>query len=264
MRPMPSRFADTTALFEACAGTGSTRREARSALSPKHEVASSEHVQREWKRVTFHGARDFLEAVEHEPDLAAVLRRMGIGYGREPSQRWLVAALLVASSDTLDIADIKIRARRMLRGESKRLLRQRLGELRSSSSCGLAVQEPTLGPDGTWVMKTTCQRGEGICQHEDRLGHDLARWRAGAIALRDSEKADHRKMGTRGVEMADDPPKRTGVNCFGRTGDLAIALDCRSEERLVTTDASFAVMAEAMGFSVHRLEASARPKGAGP
>jgi hypothetical protein len=245
-----NHFADTTALFEYHAGTRETRGKARSLLRPREQVATSEHVRREWKRILFHAARAFLEAVENEPDLSAVLRRMGFGYGREASQRWMAAALLCAGSDNLGIADIKIRCRRLLRGDIDRILQGSIGTLREASACGLARQEPTQGRDGRWQLKDTCKRREGICNHEQRLGRDMGRWRTAASALSVSEDASLRRMGKVATEMADDAVRRTGVNCYGKTGDIAIALDCSSKERLVTTDKSFMQLGDRMGFRV--------------
>jgi hypothetical protein len=252
-RAMPIRFADTTALFEFCVGTKVTRPAARGLLQPRDNVASSDHAQREWKRITFKAVRDVLEAVEEEPDLSAVLSRLGRGFGRAQSQRLRALALIVGTSQTLDTADARIRGRRLLRGEADRLFHRVVGTLRAGSECGLAVQQPTVDPDGRWTMKITCQRREGICRHEERLGQDAPRWSAGARALKESETASHRNVGRKGVEMASTPRLRTGVNCYGVTGDLAIALDCRAGEELVTTDAIFEVMAPAMGFTVQRI-----------
>lgn len=250
---MPIRFADTTALFEFHVGTKATRPAARGLLKPREDVASSDHAQREWKRITFRAVRDVLEAVEEEPDLSAVLSRLGHGFGREPSQRLRALGLIVGRSQSLDTADARIRGRRLLRGEADRLFHRVVGTLRTGSDCGLAVQEPAPDPNGRWTMKITCQRREGICRHEERLGKDAARWSAGARDLMKSEDASHRKIGRKGLEMASRPELRTGVNCYGGTGDLAIALDCRAGEELVTTDAIFDVMAPAMGFTVQRI-----------
>jgi hypothetical protein len=220
---------------------------------PRDEVASSEHVQREWKRIIFKATRDILEAVEEEPDLSAAVSRLGGGFGREPSQRLRVLAGLIGNSSALDVADVRIRGRRLMRGESNRLFHRMVGALRAASECGLAIQEPALDSDGRWTMKITCKRREGICEHEARIERDLHRWTAGAQELKASDSAAHRKLGTKALEMAAEPELRTGVNCYGKTGDLAIALDCRPGEELVTTDASFDVMAEVMDFTVNRI-----------
>ena len=248
---MATKFADTTALFEYHAGTVTGRAEARELLAPKADVASSDHVEREWKRILFTSTRDLLKAVETQPDLSSALRMMGSGYGRAASQRLLALALVCRASTALDVQDIKIRSLQMLRGDARRLYHQTVGDSRSMSQCGLARQEPSQGADGEWQMKITCQRREGICDHEARIGNDLARWRAGAEALAASGNAALRKMGQLAGKMADDPALRTGKNTYGKTGDLAIALDCGTDELLVTTDQSFSVMALAMGFQVH-------------
>jgi hypothetical protein len=181
---------------------------------------------------------------------------MGIGFGREPSQRWLVLAVLCAGSDRLDASDIRLRALRMLRGDMERLYRRCVGDNRTPSRCGLARQIPQQDASGRWHMKTTCKRRAGICDHEARIGRDLPRWKAGADALASSTTPALQKMGALAKKMADDPAIRTGVNTYGKTGDLAIALDCKIDEVLVTTDASFAFLAPAMGFRVERIATS--------
>lgn len=251
-----TRFADTTALFEYYAGTQSTRSEARRVLRPRDDVASSDHVEREWKRIIFKTVRDFLDAVETEPDLSAICARMSFGFGREGSQRWRVASLLCGGSDSLSVTDIRIRGRQLLRGNGSRLFRRCIGDLRTESRCGLARQEPFVGSDGEWQMKITCQRGEGICDQEDRIGRDLARWKAGADALAASTDSRLHNMGKTAQAMAENAKIRTGKNTYERTGDLAIALDCRADELLVTTDHSFSVLASAMGYRVHHIEAA--------
>jgi hypothetical protein len=248
-----TRFADTTALFEYHAGTGTTRAEARDQLKPRTNVASSDHVKREWNRILFSSVKAFIEALESEPDLSAALARLSFGWGREPTQRLRATALVCAGSTRLDVTDAKIRGRQLLRGGGDVLFAQVVGDLRNSSRCGLAQEKPTQAPDGMWELKTTCKRREGICDHENRIATALGRWRAGASALASSTSPGLRQMGQRGVTMAADPVMRTGVNCYGKTGDLAIALDCDPHETLVTTDASFEVLASAMNFSVHRI-----------
>jgi hypothetical protein len=246
------RFADTTALLELHAGTSASRSAARQALQPKDEVATSEHVQREWKRILVSAVGSLVEAVDNEPDLSAAFARLGNGYGRTSSQRWRAAAMVTGSAGSFNAVETKIRGRQLLRGLDSRL-RRGVGDVRSSSSCGLAREQPHEGGDGRWRIKDTCKRGEGICAHESRLGRDVARWRSGADALARNEDPALRKMGKTGQEMAARPQVRTGVNCYGRTGDLAIALDCRANELLVTTDASFEVIAQGMGFTIHRI-----------
>jgi hypothetical protein len=252
MRSMATRFADTTALFELSAGTRNSRAAAKQALRPRNEVVSSDHVQREWKRILVAAVGSLIESVEQEPDLGSALARLGVGYGRAGAQRWRAAALIVGGSESFNATDTRIRGRQQLRTLDS-TLRRSVGTLRTSSQCGLAVQQPREKPDRTWTIKDTCKRGEGICDHEDRIGRDAARWTAGAHALVASGNDSLAKLAKTALKMAANPEIRTGVNCYGRTGDLAIALDCRRGEVLVTTDASFDTMAPAMGFTVHRL-----------
>jgi hypothetical protein len=249
---MATRFADTTALFEWYAGTGVSRAAARKALGPRREVVTSDHVQREWKRIVVNAVGAVVEAAETEPDLAAMFARLGRGFGREPAQRQRALALVSGGTNSINATDIKIRGRQALREVDARV-RRRVGSIRSASACGLAVAEPRQAPDGRWTVKQTCKRGEGICDHEARLDQDLPRWCAGAQALVGSSSNGLRTMGHTALKMADGPELRTGSNCYQRTGDLAIALDCRRDEVLVTTDKSFLTLGSAMGFAVDHL-----------
>jgi hypothetical protein len=247
---MAKYLADTTALFEYHAGTGKTRSAARSVLNPRADVVTSEHVVREWKRIIFASVTALIDAMDSEPDLSAAMAKLGIGYGRQASQRWRAAALVCTDTESIDRTAAKLRGRQLLRGDAMVRLESVVAEVRDASGCGLAKQEPQLR-DGAWTMKTTCKRREGICDHEARVGRDFTRWSAGAHALTQSADDGLRKTGKTALEMANSPEVRTGVNCYGRTGDLAIATDCRPDETVVTTDHSFTELSAAMGFKVH-------------
>ncbi|MGH2943566.1 MAG: hypothetical protein ACRDLN_12420 [Solirubrobacteraceae bacterium] len=187
-----------------------------------------------------------LVAVEREADLSAAFARLGNGHGRASAQRWRAAAMVTGS--TFDPVEAKIRGRQLLRGLEPAISRT-VGTVRTASRCGLALEEPHE-ISGGWALKSTCTRREGICDHEERIKLDLERWRNASDALANSVREADRKIGSLGQTMASTPSLRTGVNCYGRTGDLAIALDCRSDELLVTTDKSFELIGQAMGFAV--------------
>lgn len=249
---MATRFADTTALFELHAGTAASRSAVRQALGQRNDIVTSEAVQREWKRIIVEAVGALVDAVEKEPDLGSAFARLGVGYGRAGLQRWRAAALVTGRSNSFDAKLARVRGRQVIR-DVDALLKRSVGSVRYPSTCGLAVAQPREVVEGRPTVKCTCRRREGICDHEARLGQNLARWRAGAQALNQSTESSHRRMAQTAIEMANEPVKRTGVNCYGKTGDLAIALDCRRGEILVTTDASFEVMQDAMGFVVERI-----------
>jgi hypothetical protein len=98
--------------------------------------------------------------------------------------------------------------------------------------------------------------GEGICRHEERLDDDLASWNRGSSALVGSPNDALRSMGKLADEMRASPGLRTGKNCYARTGDLSIALDCHPDETLVTTDHSFETIGPALGLTVLRIASS--------
>lgn len=247
-------FADTTVLFEYHAGATERRDEVRDLFAGEN-VATSDHVLREWLRILFHAADAVRDASESQQDLAAMFMKLAAGFGRQQSQRLLALAMVTRGSSTVDLDEINIRARQLLRGDAVRIFEKAVSEIRVNSSCGLATERPQLTSSGRWELKTTCRKGEDICDHDDRIGSDLARWRDGAIALEQADDEPLRRMGKTASGMASDPSTRTGKNCYARTGDVAIALDCR-DETLVTTDKSFVVLGEAMGFPVRHLAPS--------
>jgi hypothetical protein len=248
---LSKRLADTTALFELHAGTASTRKQAQKLLQPTADVETSEHVLREWKRILFEAVRVIEEAADTEPDVSALLSRMALGYFRQPAQRLRALAIIVGGSSTTDMVAIKVRAGQLLRGDAERLLRASVSAVKRTSDCGLAKQVAQQTPSG-WTLKVTCKKREGICGHEERIEQQLARWRAGAAALRASDR--YATMGTVAEQMAASPRDRTGSNCFNKTGDLAIAMDCNEGDVIVTTDRSFETMAQAMNFGVARID----------
>jgi hypothetical protein len=246
-------FADTTAIFEYHAGTGVVRDAARTALADRDATATSEAVEREWKRILVKAASEIIVGVEREPDLAATLARLGRGHGREVAQRLRALAMCVGTSDDLDRRELALRARQLVRHDIASRLSAVAGEVRRSSRCGLALESPRPQPDGSYVLKDTCRRREGICEHELRLEGEVVRWRNASQSLIASDNDAHRRMGRTAKEMAEKGELRTGRNCYGRTGDVAIALDCLPDEEMVTTDGSFETLGPAMGFAVRRL-----------
>ncbi len=252
-----TKYADTTALFEYNAGTAASRIAARAALTPTDDVVTSDHVEREWKRILFTAIRDILEAAEGESSIGGIFKRLGGGFGREQAQRLLALALLCGpTDDETSVHELRIRAQRFLRGDIERLLNRTVGTVRRTSRCGLATQRPQLDSSGRWHMKTTCKIREGICVHEERIENDLVRWNLGADALVNSDSNSLKKMGKTAREMAANPRVRTGKNTYGHTGDLAIALECKPGEALVTSDHSFDALAPAMSFQVLRIPTS--------
>lgn len=250
---MTARFADTTAVFEFHAGSSTARAEARSLLAERDRTATSEAVEREWKRIVVKAASALTVAAEQEPDLAAVLGSLAAGHGREAAQRVRALAMCIGTSDDLNRKEIAIRAQQLVRCDAASRLHTIAGEIRRTSECGLATATPTADPQGGFALKDTCRRREGICRHEARVEADLQQWRDATQALVASAVNGHRRMGHVAEQMADEPEMRTGRNCYAKTGDVQIALDCRPDEELVTTDRSFDELGRAIGFTVRRL-----------
>ena len=230
---------------------------ARSELGAASGVVTSEAVEREWKRILFKAVKAILEALDEEDDMAGFGSRMGAGFGREATQRWLAFGMLWGTTDSISRAELRTRATQFLRGDIDVRLNEIVSVIRRKSKCGVATSEPVLKGLGDWDLRTTCRRREGICTHETRIAREKAAWDAAADALARSGEKSHRDMGRRAQEMSNEPPKRTGKNCYGHTGDVAIAIDCEPGEVLVTSDGSFSVMEPAMAFSVSHIPSSA-------
>lgn len=222
----------------------------RELLANKQSVATTEHVVREWKRILVASTDAVLAAVEDEEDLVGMFAALAQGFGRQASQRLRALALCAGpSSQSLDRVEIRVRARSILRIEIDRLFDEVTRNVRDPSACPLALERPVEDKSGRWAVQATCRRGETTCVREERLSDEIGRWDAGANALVSSEVAGYVSQGRTAVAMSKDPKVRTGKNCYASTGDIGIALDALPGEEIVSTDASFAVLAPAMNCS---------------
>lgn len=247
------RFADTTAVFEFHVGARVPRNTVRDLLQERDSVATSEHVEREWRRIIVHATSDLLEALGEETDWPGLYSRLSQGYGREPSQRLRALALCVGPTTPPDLAEVKIRAEQLLRVGLSELLQQVVSDVRRPSSCPLALERPVETREG-WSVRATCKRTDDICDRVDRVERELGRWTSGATALEAADEPPLKKMGKLATEMAAAPHLRKGKNCYASTGDLGIALDAMSGEEIVTTDHSFEVIAPGVGVMVRRVK----------
>jgi len=71
-------------------------------------------------------------------------------------------------------------------------------------------------------------------------------------------------MGRKALEIMHSSNRldRKGKNCFGAKGlggDISIALECRDDEILLTTDESFERIGPAIGIHVYRIEPTPPP-----
>jgi hypothetical protein len=253
-------YLDTTAHLERHCGSAEVRREAAKLLDGERH-ATSTHVYREWKRIVDGAATDILNALRTSSEMRDVYARLAQGRGRSPGQRLRVLAMLAGGELTTDT--LGIRARTFLRSQSRALFEASVDDVRNGSDCGLAKELPRLR-SGQWELKTTCKKTECECRQPDFLSDQSPRGERAARALDDpGAREPDRKMGRTADKIlrSGRPLDRKGKNCWGGTlgGDISIALECGSDEVLLSTDESFNFICRALGLQQHRLSATPPP-----
>lgn len=254
-RPLTAYYLDTSAQVERWFGAAETKRGIEGLLDEGEAHATSTHVRREWKRIVDRSAAEILNTLTSER-LADDLPRMAQGFGREPNRRQLVLYCLAAEGDwTRD--EIRLRAQHMLDFRSDEMFEDRLTSIRDSSECGLAEKRAEQDRLGVYGLQTTCRKGDRICRQIDSIEEKLEAWSNGAQKL--SEEPNYEDMGKAALAMARNQEEREGRNCYGRTGDLSIALECEEAETILTTDASFEVVGATIGRTVVRVPPTQPP-----
>ena len=66
-------------------------------------------------------------------------------------------------------------------------------------------------------------------------------------------------MGQLAISVLKRPQDRKGKNCWGKLGDVSIAVECARDEVLLTTDRSFDTICPALGLTHLRLAATTAP-----
>jgi hypothetical protein len=251
-------YLDTTVQVERWFGAASSQARVAELLEEDGDHSTSTHVLREWKRFVDQSAVEMLNTLVSD-DPNDDLPRLVQGHGREANRRILVLFSIVkegkGSAWTRD--ELRLRAQQMLEFRSDEMFREDMKNIQNSSECGLAENVAAMDQAGHHYIKVTCKKSEHICRQPQAIEDELQRWRAGAEALRESEA--HRSMGETGLKMAHSETERKGVNCYGRTGDLSIAVDCPADATILTTDASFEVMSPGVQREVLRLPPTKRP-----
>lgn len=107
-----------------------------------------------------------------------------------------------------------------------------------------------------------CKKTECVCVQPQLLEDKKDEVSTVAAALKNN--ARFRQMGrlAEKVIASQDPLERKGKNCWGAGGvggDISIALECASDETLLTTDASFDVIGRELGIDVKRIAATPPP-----
>lgn len=257
---MTDYYLDTTALIERWAGESSVR-DTLLGLLKEGRHATSTHVKREWKGIVDGTAADVLNAIrDDEDDLGSVFARLAQGWGRQPGQRLRILAMLANQRPDSSLVELRLRAQQLLRCGSQQMLSHHVHEIRDGSECELAENEVKRGRDGRYSLVDRCKRTDQICRQDQYVQDGLATWEGASKGLVDhSDRKSDRDMGHLGLELVVDASKRKGRNCYGRTGDISISLECRESEVLLTTDKSFEAMAKGTGIKVKRVNATPPP-----
>jgi hypothetical protein len=247
-------YLDTSAHIERWGGEQSIKDEIRNLLGDEAH-ATSTHARREWKRIVEGGAAAILNAYdEGDRDLASLFARVSqAGYGRSSGQTLRVISMLTAGEGVIDL-NITTRARLFVRTLARKLFESQMNVIRDGSECGLALNEPIEDSKGRWSLVDRCKKTDNICRQVEFIEERKEAARHAGEALRDLSPRDgDQQMGETVLQGLKVPADRKGRNCYGRTGDVSIALECASDETLLTTDASFDVIAPALKINLHRL-----------
>jgi len=183
-------------------------------------------------------------------EMRDVYARLAQGRFRSPGQRLRVLSMLAGGQ--ADTTTLGIRTRTFLRCESRALFESGIDTVRDGSECRLAREVPHLAR-GSWDLKVLCKKAECVCRQDDFLEDNFKRAVHVADELNTARARDaDRKMGREAGKILRSRVmlKRKGKNCYGGTlgGDISIALECREDETLLSTDQSFQVICPALGL----------------
>jgi hypothetical protein len=204
---------------------------------------------------------DVLNAMaEGQEDLGSIFAKLSQGWGREAGQRLRILALLAGQNRYVSTVELRLRARLLLRSSSRLMFGHHVDEVRDASGCGLARREVEALRTGRLTLVDKCRRTDQICRQDRFIEERKEYWQDASQALVDhaTRKSDQ-KMGKLGLEIAAKPLQGKGKNCYGRTGDISISLECDSDETVLTTDQSFEAIAKGRGFAVKRVAPTGRP-----
>jgi hypothetical protein len=257
-------FLDNTAHIEKWTGDATRQEEVRDALGTETHATSS-HSLREWRHIIEGTCVDFLNVLaDARPRTwGEVLSRLSQGWGRTPGHRLRVMAMIAGGDTALDLDYMEMRAEALLRYEADIFFHDQIDVVRDGSECGLARNVVRRGPGGRreYVNPVTgsewCKKSDTICVQDQDLGAKTKELESAALALLQSP--DHKKMGEAALRAVKDPKQRKGKVCFTQLADTSITLECKPNEKILTTDRSFEVIAPALGLMVRRINPTPMP-----
>jgi hypothetical protein len=248
-------YLDTTAHIERWMGDRATKGVVREKLKDRKHSTSS-HALREWKHIVDRSAAEVLNLEGQAGGLSSVLARLSQGRGRRAGQRLRVLSLLTAGANQLG-PDLPIRARALLRYQSKSYFNHLIDDVRDGSECGLAAKTVRRGTGGRLELQDTCVKTDDeICSQFGFLNSKKGELERVGAALTASGTVGDRRLGKLALAAAQNPRDGKGKNCYAGLGDVCIALECGAKETLLTTDSVFTLMGNVLGFSVCRFNAT--------
>jgi hypothetical protein len=182
---------------------------------------------------------------------------MSEGWGREPGRNWKITEWLMGE-DT-DLRVVEMRAKKFVRVDAETAFEEGVSTIRDGTECPVARELAKQDRAGKWDHNKRCVKTEDICAQHAFFARELDRAKAAAKALEGSDRQADRKMGKQASAILARMPTRDskGKACWGAGGlggDIAIALECDPDERLVTTDASFEIICPAIDIAWHRVQ----------
>lgn len=219
--------------------------------------ATSTQALREWNRIVF-GAivalRKALPSAQDRQDLVKMVLH-GV-FGQSAAARWQVTEWIVGAETDFRVVEMRLKTYQRIRARLQ--FNADISTVRDGTECGVAQRVPSIKRNGSWHYADQCRKDEEICTQPDFFGKQRTRALAAAAALEASGRKKDRQMGKKAREALEssDPLATKGKACHaanGLGGDICIALECGTDETLLTTDASFDVICPAIGVQHKRL-----------
>ncbi len=255
MSAVPRYYLDTSAQIERHGGHTATRSRLKELLRGGRHSTSTQ-VLREWNRIVYNACVALRNALAVAEDWTDIVESMSKGFGREAARNSKVMHW-ITGSDTTDFALVEKRLDDFQRIRARVMFNFFVDTIRDGTECGIVERRP-YSKSARWRYDDTCKKTDAICIQPDFLSNNIDRARAAAAALEGSSRPDDADMGRKATSaLAGNTANATkGKACHaarGLGGDICIALECASDEILLTTDASFDLICPAIGITHQRL-----------
>jgi hypothetical protein len=219
------------------------------------EHATSSQVMREWNRIVFGACTELRKVLPGATDRMDVVNHMRKGYGRAAARNWQVTEWIMGSDTDLALVEKRVADYQRVRARAQ--FRANVGTVRDGTSCAVACRVP-YRRGRQWRYEPMCKKTDDICDQPTFLEAELDRARAAASALEGSARKADRKMGQNATKALQGLSANgtKGKACHasnGLGGDICIALECASDEILLTTDESFDLICPAIGRQHEKL-----------